>query len=364
MIYQWYVFVLIVVVAFCTFMIGQTKMVNSYGLKEQRYELLPVLAIVLPLIYWAGTREDMVFGDTSAYRIAFKNSASTWSEIPNIIAGDGKDKGFSILVVILKSIIGNRDVIYFTIVAAVCLGLVFGVYKKYSCAFAITAFLFVASTDYVQWCYNGIRQFIVVAVCFACIDLIIQKKYIQVIIIVLIVSTIHATALLMIPIIFIVQGKPWNRKTLIFIALILLAVAYVEQFTDILAQIMENSQYSSEVEQFTTDEGSHVLRVIVYGIPAILALIFKDRIEEYNNPLINVCINMSIISMCFYLLATFTSGIFIGRIPIYFSLYNYILLPWEINVLFNRKSAWLINICMIVMYMAYYYYQAVISWGL
>lgn len=362
--FQWYVFLLIAIVAVVARMIGRTKYVNSYGLKEMRYDWLPVLLIVIPLIYWAGTRGDMAFGDTSAYRASFLNQSAEWSAILPALVGEGKDKGFTVVTILLKMFIGNKDVLYFTIIAAISIGLVFGVYKKYSCAFAITAFLFVASTDYIQWSYNGIRQFIAVSICFACIDLIIEKKYTRTIVIILLASTIHASALLMIPMIFIVQGKPWNARTLLFVLAIIIAVAFVDQFTDILTEFMENTQYSGEIDQFVADDGAHVLRVFVYGMPTILSLLFRRRLAKYSNPLIDICINMSTISMAFYVLAVFTSGIFIGRIPIYFSLYNYILLPWIINRVFTKQSAQLIYGIMVGFYLVYYYYQVVISWGL
>ena len=66
--------------------------------------------MVLPIIYWAGTRGDVA--DTSAYRQGFLNTASSLSSIPQAIAGDGKDKGFTVLNIILKAFIGERDVIY------------------------------------------------------------------------------------------------------------------------------------------------------------------------------------------------------------------------------------------------------------
>lgn len=47
---------------------------------------------------------------------------------------------------------------------------------------------------------------------------------------------------------------------------------------------------------------------------------------------------MSIVSAGIYLVSMFTSGIYIGRLPIYCSLYSYVLLPWEIKHLFNEKK--------------------------
>ena len=64
------------------------------------------------------------------------------------------------------------------------------------------------------------------------------------------------------------------------------------------------------------------------------------------------------------LVSMFTSGIFIGRLPIYCSLYSYILLPWEIENIFNQKLKPYIYISMVTLYIVYYVYQTHFGWGL
>ena len=73
---------------------------------------------------------------------------------------------------------------------------------------------------------------------------------------------------------------------------------------------------------------------------------------------------MSLIAAFAYILSGFTSGLFLGRIPIYFSLYNYILIPWIIEKTFTKNSVKIIYIVLIILYMLFYYYQVHITWGL
>ena len=366
MIFQWQLFLVLIVIAVLTPGMGMYRKVNIYGDEQVRYNWLPVIVLAGPMIYFAGTRSKTMldFGDTSSYLSGFKNAPISLRELFNSFTEESKDKGFSVLTTVIKSIVGNREVIYFTIIAAVCILCVIAVYRKYSCNFIISAFLFIASGDYVQWCYNGIRQFIPVAVLFASIGLILKKKYIPFIILTLILSTIHATALLMVPMVFIVQGKAWNRKTLFLVIAVILAIASLEQFTDLIVGIMENTQYSDGVDQYLTTEGTSIQRVLVYSIPAILTFVFKRKIDEEDNPIVNLSANMALITAFTYLLSAFTSGIFLGRVPIYFSLYNYILLPWIIEHSFTKNSVQLIYIVLIGFYMVFYYYQMHITWGL
>ena len=366
MIFQWQLFVLLIGIAVLAPMLGQCYEVKCYGNREIRYGWLPVLALAIPVIYLAGTRVNYLlnFGDTSAYLIGFNESPTSVSAVINNVTEDTKDVGFSVITAILKRLVGGREVVYFTIIAAVCLICVMYAYKRYSCSFIISAFLFIASADYLQWTYNGIRQFIPVAILFACAGLIVKKKYVPLIILILVLSSIHATAILMLPMIFIVQGKAWNKKTLLFAVSIIFAIAFVDQFTDLITNIMENTQYSNEVDQYLSTEGTSIQRILVYSMPAVLAMLFKKRIDAANDPVINLAANMSLIAAFAYILSGFTSGLFLGRIPIYFSLYNYILIPWIIEKTFTKNSVKIIYIVLIILYMLFYYYQVHITWGL
>lgn len=358
----WFTIVWIALVAIITDIIGAKKIVSNYGYEEVRYKTFPAILMFIPALIYAATRNNFI--DTEAYRSGFLNSQPTLEYIKQIILGDGKDKGFSILNAIIKFFIGNRDIVYFFIIALVSITILIYVYRKYSCSYAISVFLFFASTDYLQWICNGMRQFLAAVIAFGCIGFILKKKYGRLILVILAMSTIHQTALLMLPVIFIVQGKAWNKKTLFFIFAILISIYFVNDFTTILEDMLAMTQYEDVVQQFAYDDGVNVLRVLVYAAPTIIALLFRRRLNEVSTPLSDLCTNMSILSTGIYILAMFTSGIYVGRIPIYFSLYNYILLPWEIENLFTPKSQRIVYILMIVLYLVFYYYQLSFSWGL
>lgn len=85
--------------------------------------------------------------------------------------------------------------------------------------------------------------------------------------------------------------------------------------------------------------------------------------EKKANKSIKLAINMSFVGVCFYFASTFTDGILIGRMPIYFTVYNLYLLPWLIHNCFeirSRKIVWLGCACA---YGLYFYYQMEVAWG-
>lgn len=360
MVYQWYLFVLLIVVAVLASTTNQTYIVNVNGYREKRYRWIAVLMIAIPLIYLAGTRANI--GDTGAYRSAFLSMVPSWNGLMEIISSDSKDKGFSIITLLMKVVIGNHDMIYFTIIAAVCLMCVIYIYKKYSCNFIMSIFLFIASSDYIQWNYNGMRQFIAVSIAFAATDWLLEKKYFQYFFLILFLSTIHASALIMIPISFIVQGRGWNFKTVLLILGSFVAINYSDLTIGIIADFMMDTQYSSEIGQFLETEGTNILRVLVFCIPPVCALLFRKWIDRANSKLLNLSTNMAIASMGAYIVSSATSGIFVGRIPIYFSLYNYILLPWIVENVFEKRSQKIVYAVIILCYLIFYYYQMTVAW--
>lgn len=318
----------------------------------------------LPVILMAGFREDI--GDTWAYKTAFQKIPGTFSELMAYMPEITKDKGFTVLSGVIKIIFGDNPTVYFLILAAVQGIILVHVYRKYSTNYLMSIFLFIASTDFISWMFNGLRQFTAVTIIFAATTLMLKKKWIPTILLILLASTMHQSALLMIPIYLIALGKAWNSRTILFLVAALIAVVFVDQFTDVLDNMMQNTQYESMVSDWESwgDDGTNILRVAVYSIPTLLTIIGFKYIREADDSVINFCANMAIVSTGLYIVSMFTSGIFMGRLPIYASLYNYMLLPWVIQRIFTKRTARLITLVMVVAYIAFYFYQVHFTWGL
>jgi len=334
------------------------------GRTVERWNILPALALVLPYIIWAGFRESN--GDTGLYRIQFLQISASWAEITTVIqAEDFKDPGFSVLMILMKMVIGNQDRLFFFLIAAfqmICVALVF---RRYSSQYWLCIFLFIVSTDYISWMHNGMRQFIAATMIFACTGWLIRKKFIPLVLVILLASTIHGSALLMLPIVLIVQGRAWNRKTVLMLAATAVVVLYVDRFTPILNDLLQETQYDDLMTNgiWDSDDGTNIFRVLVYSAPALLSLFGRKYIRAANDPVLNIGTNCSIVTMALYLVAAVSSGIYIGRLPIYTTLQGYVVLPKMIDCIFERRSARLVKIIMIVLYLAFFYYQMHVAWS-
>lgn len=336
------------------------------GKKEQRWSVMAAIILVVPYIIWAGFRPDSMVGDTASYRNWFLSMPTNISEWPSVIASATKDKGFSVLLLCMKFILKNSDVLFFLLVAAFQILVVALVCRKYSCDYWLSIFLFVATTDYISWVNNGLRQFIAATIIFAATDLILEKKYVIAILLILLASTMHGSALLMIPVIFIIQGEPWNKKTILLIIASITTLFFVDQFTNILDLLLADTQYTNMVTDWTewNDDGTNPLRVLVYSVPTILSFIGLKYIKTENDPMIKMATNASLVSTALYIVSMGTSGIFLGRLPIYVSMYSmYILLPWEISHMFTKESARVVKWGVIAMFSLFFWYQ-MHAWGL
>ena len=335
------------------------------GEKQTRWSIFAALLLAFPFILAAAGRGNI--GDTAVYRKSFEEAPSTLVGISGYLETVTKDKGFSVLTVLIKSVFGNSDVIYFFIIAAIQIVIVALIFRKFSEDYWLSMFIFIASTDYFSWVQNGVRQFVAVALIFGAFELMLKKKYIAVILIILLASTMHGSALLMIPIVFIIQGQAWNRKTLLCIVASILVLFFVNQFTNMLEVLLSDTQYTNVVSDWRSwnDDGTHPIRVLVYAVPTILSLIGLRYIKEENDPVINMCVNAGIISTGLGIISMGTSGVFLGRLPIYVSLYSTgILLPWELNHMFTKESARIIKLIAVIMYIIFFYYQMHFTWGL
>ena len=97
----------------------------------------------------------------------------------------------------------------------------------------------------------------------------------------------------------------------------------------------------------------------------ILSLVGLRFVRAEQSPLINIAVNCSIVTTALYIVSMFTSGILVGRLPIYTSIYsNCILLPWEIDNIFDEGSSRVVKVIAVIAYLAFYYYQCHVAWGI
>lgn len=333
---------------------------------EIRSRTEPWLAVLAFFpIFWGAATRGVWEGDTGAYQSMFEACPSSPADAPAYLAEAARDKGFVLWEILFKWVFGNNFRLFLTVNALFCSAILVKTYRRMSCGYLLSVFLFTAGFEYFQWLYNGMRQFLAVCVVLGCTEDMINGRYRRLILPFLLAASLHLSALVVVPCLYFVRGKVLNRRMALFAAGAVFAglvLGRTGKLNELIAGFMESTQYDSVLDEFyeTMDSGTNALRVLVYSVPAALAVMGRRYILRADDPVIHFCGNMAVIAACVYLISMFTSAIMIGRLPIYFSVYNYILLPWQLQNMFEKRSAKLVTGLLVVCYLAYNYYQVAV----
>lgn len=352
----YFIFVWIGFMAIVSQKVIVTKGTIVCGERVERWKLIWAFVAFAPVIYLAAFTTPR--SDTGLYLTIYKNLDISWKALKDTLLADESGKGFFAFQWLIKNVFRGSETAYRLILALLHSIPVLYVFRKYSDNFILTTFLFIATGCHIAWMMNGLRQFLAVCIIMAATPLMLEKKFIPLIGVILFAATIHSSAILMLPVVFIVQGRAWNYKTVFFIIITIIMMYAFSNYTGLLDSMLEETEYAGIMASAAEmgDDGTNPIRVLVSSVPMLLALLGKKLIDSENNKIINLCVNMSIITTGLYLISMVTSGIMIGRLPIYTSLYSYILLPYFIKNLFTKPSAKIVNMLMIGLYFVYYLY--------
>lgn len=333
----------------------QKRYILDIDSNERKVSLVYGLISFSYIIFWTGIRTGVA--DTATYIAIFKNYSTNLSIIPSYWNfAENKSPGFDTINTIFKHFI-SEDYHIWLMTIAIFTGIpIMLKLREKSVNYFYSLFLFMTSMLFF-WMLNGMRQFLVVAIMFYVSDWIEERKTIQFIVLVLIMATIHFTALVMIPMYFIATEKPFGKKVILFMALLLAAIIFLNPFISLVENLMSETAYAGFSEQFAQDDGVNPIRVLVMCVTPAIAFWGRKIIALENNVYINICVNMSVICAGIYFLGMFTSGILVGRLPVYFEIYNLILLPYIMRVCFTKKSSKIVFVLCSVCYMYFYWIQ-------
>ena len=318
------------------------KKVTVLGQEEERYSLLFAVIVFFP-IFWFVTTVFMR-GDMYAYQGGYNRDTMSVSDVFQNWNSIDKGPGYSLLVAFSKSI-GIADFHQFRVLMALLQSIpLVLIYRRYSDDYVFSVFLFIANMIYDGWMMNGMRQFLAACIIFAAFPFMLKKKRVIIaLLIVLLAMTVHKSAILMIPVILLVQFKPWGR----------LSVIMMMGFAIVLYIYIHNSDWMSE-ETLQQAKGSNPLRILVSAIPVVIAFVGRKQIAAANNHIVNICINMSMVTVVMYAVASLTSGIMTGRLPGYTLIFNFILFPYLLNKVFNETVSKNLRLGITLFYVAYF----------
>jgi transmembrane protein EpsG len=322
---------------------------TSIGTMSVKPNKLLALIAIASLVMVSGLRKNI--GDTYFYMHAYEFNDFTWDFIKN-----QKDIGFGVLQMILKIISEDAQILVFT-TALITNFLIVIVLYKYSRLFEISLFIYITGGMFIV-SMNGIRQVLAASIIFTATKYIIEGNWKKYFCVVLFASTFHLSALVLIPIYFLIRVKAWSKATLMLIFLSIIIVVGFEQFSSILFSAIEDTQYG-EYQNFT-EGGANIIRVFVYAAPILVSYLGRENLRKIF-PNSDYIVNMSIVGLVFMIIST-QNWIF-ARFSLYFNLYQIILISWII-ILFREKDQKLVYYGVGLCYLFYFIYENVISLGI
>jgi|SRR5690625_1634801 len=302
------------------------------------------------LVLVSGLRANI--GDTFTYRTIYLNNEFNWEFISS-----EKDIGFGILQMILKNYISEDPQIMLFIAALITNVLVIFVFYYYSRMIELSFYVYITGGLFL-FSMNGIRQMLAAAIAFTTIRYLQRNSFIKYALIVIFASLFHQSALILLPIYFLVRFKAWSKVTVILLILAVAIVFLYEIFSSLLFTALSDTQYAN-YDTFN-EGGANRIRVIVEFVPLFFAYLGRDKLKSLF-PESDFVINMALIGLIFMAVAT-QEWIF-ARVSVYFQLYNLILISW-LPKLFRKRDQKLIYFGIIICYFLYYYFETVISLNL
>lgn len=313
--------------------------------------LLPWLLVFGYLAFLAGMRSGM--NDTSVYVADFQEAAGTWEEFFSIWESDQKDKAFYALQSLFKCLVSDEYHAWFFLFSVLeSLALIY-VLRRECVDFTVACFFFFASALYYNY-FSMMRQWFAVVMLFAGSQLIKKNKTVLYILLCVVMSQFHTSAILFIPVYFIVRGRAWSRKQNFIIGVFAAGMVLLNPILSSMEEMLQGSTYDYVIDTMQTSSGSSAIRILIAAVPVVLAWIFRDRIQS---KMLNISVNMSLLNLMLTTLATFTSGLYVVRLSVYTNMYNIILYPYLISVCFRGRNRQLIKLGFYTFYFMFYVYQ-------
>ncbi len=324
----------------------------SSPLKEEPYvrpNKLFAIIVIASLVIVSGLRKNI--GDTYFYMHSYSISQFDLSEI------DFKGEfGFYFLQSMLHHLSNDPQILVFT-TALITNVLIVTVLYKYSRMIELSLFVFIASGLFTVT-MNGIRQSLAAALIFAATAYILNGSWKKFLLVVLLAATIHQSALIFIPIYFIIRREAWTKVTFILLLIAVVIAFEFNTFSNLLFSALSDTSYGHYSD--FQEGGANLLRVTVTGIPLLIAFLGREKLRKLW-PKSDYIVNLSLLGFIFMVIAS-RNWIF-ARFDIYFQLYNLILISWIIQ-LFIKKERKVVYYALIICYFIYFFYEQVITLGI
>lgn len=290
----------------------RNQLENNY----KKYNYLFIFIALVSLIVVSGFRYKSGT-DYSTY-------IEIYSQTPTVVLSEQSEWGFFLINQILYDISSNPQIMFLGIALITNILMVYGI-LRYSTKFELSMYLYITTFCYYST-FNGMRQWLASAILFVGFKYIKERDLFKYLICVFIAYTFHNSALVMIPMYFIVNRRFESKETLIIVAIFVFSYIFFNGFLETLFTFLQGTKYEHYQEGIEAwQEGAGMIRVVVYVVPLIATIILKKYMNERSTKDLDILLNLCLMSVLFMLLGT--RHVFFVRMNLFFDIYYVLLLP-------------------------------------
>ncbi len=322
-----------------------------------RKDLFFFLILSISMILFCGLRTG--YNDTGTYQFIYNSipkDVEIWKDLNWLALGENPGFTFTNRVMVRLGFSTQSFLMFY---AVITVGLNLWFFRKYSCNFPVSIFLFIAFAGYI-FTLAAIKQCMAMALCLLATDRALQKKWIPFVFWVLAASTYHPYALMYLIIPFL-TFRPWSHWTFVMLAAFALVgvalqslLGTVLSITDMLGENFDASSFSGE--------GINPFRLAVTAVPLILSFVTRRVIEQEDDPAQNLIMNLTMLNAEIMFVALFGTANYFGRLANYFLPFQALALPWLFTH-FEPKSKQLLTGTAIACYIFYFVYENTYTGG-
>lgn len=332
------------------------KQTGKYHFLRRRSDIFMVIVIAwMTCLSFLRTS----YNDTETYIFSFENAMSVAEGIKAGTFTDWTGNPWSMLYRSLMHDITENYHIYFFFPAFLSSFAVIKLFKRYSVNPAFSILIFFSIGTYVTY-IAALKQCLAMFFLLLSIPYAIDRKYIRFYLLVLVAIMFHTHAF-MFAIVPLLLDKPWGKLTWILLGTTLFAMA---TYDVTLGAFMEYAQSIGALvadDEVFDNHQINILRVMVYWVPAALALVFRNRLFHDSTRTENLFVNMSIVSAFILTIGLVQGANLYARMAAYFEIATAIALPWTIKKLFTKQSVQLVTIVATILYFGYFCFEFAIT---
>ncbi|MDM1556710.1 EpsG family protein [Chryseobacterium indologenes] len=294
-----------------------STLLSFYTYLKERTNAIPFLLFILAVGIFAGSRLNLGGYDYDVYELMYNNTNSNFSDVisPDYFLLQTTEKGYVFLMSIFRFL--NTDFnTFFIFLGLFCtLGLFF-VFRQYSKFPYLILTIFLAK-GYLYYFFTAQRQILAMVVCWIALKAAIERKLIPFLLLIVLASFFHTSALAFVIVYPIITLKLTNKKVIILLAGAILIGVF--KIGILLGTVISGylpfgaDKLTGYLEGETT--GVNILNFIEMIPILFIILHFRKKLEgkvSHFNALFNIYLVFVLITFAFY------DFVFIARLKGYF----------------------------------------------